>query len=183
MILFVNGCIREESRTLDLANELLRKLGGEYEEVNLLKENIKPLDTESLKYRDQVIQKGDYNDPICKYANQFANADTIVIATPYWDLNFPGILKNYLEQIYVTGIVSRYNDKGIPEGLCRAEKLYFVTTAGGPYIPDYSYNYIRDLVTKAFGVKETKLIVAEMLDIQGMDVPSIMAKAKEEIEL
>lgn len=120
---------------------------------------------------------------MCKYAKQFAAADTIVIAAPYWDLNFPAVLKTYLEQVYVTGIVSRYNEKGIPEGLCKANKLYVVTTAGGPFLPEYSYNYVKDLTTKAFGVKETKLVVAEMLDIQGMDVDKIMREAKANIEI
>ena len=183
MILFVNSCIRKESRTLDLANELLKKLGGKYEEVNLLKEDIKPLDTQSLELRNEIIESGNYDHPMCKYAKQFAAADTIVRAAPYWDLNFPAVLKTYLEQVYVTGIVSRYNEKGIPEGLCKANKLYVVTTAGGPFLPEYSYNYVKDLTTKAFGVKETKLVVAEMLDIQGMDVDKIMREAKANIEI
>ena len=45
------------------------------------------------------------------YAKQFAGADTIVIAAPFWDLSFPAILKTYIENIYVTGIVSRYSKK------------------------------------------------------------------------
>ena len=42
----------------------------------------------------------------------FADADDIIIAAPYWDLGFPAQLKTYIENIYVTGIVSAYNDHG-----------------------------------------------------------------------
>lgn len=49
------------------------------------------------------------------------------------DLSFPARLKIYLENIYVTGIVSKYDENGRPRGLCRAERLYYVTTAGGPF--------------------------------------------------
>ena len=58
--------------------------------------------------------------------------------------------------------------------MCRAEKLYYVTTAGGPYIPDYSYNYIRDLAIQYFGIKETVLIKAEMLDVDGFSADEIV---------
>ena len=33
--LFVNACVRKESRTKALADQLLRKLGGPYEEIRL----------------------------------------------------------------------------------------------------------------------------------------------------
>ena len=58
--------------------------------------------------------------------------------------------------------------------MCRAEKLYYVTTAGGSYIPDYSYNYIRDLTIQYFGIKETVLIKAEMLDVDGFSADEIV---------
>ena len=53
------------------------------------------------------------------YARQFAAADRIVIAAPLWDLSFPAQLKVYLENIYVTGIVTKYSEAGEPVGLCR----------------------------------------------------------------
>ena len=36
MILYVNCCVRQESRTDELAREVLRLLGGDYEEVKLI---------------------------------------------------------------------------------------------------------------------------------------------------
>ena len=117
-----------------------------------------------------------------RLARQFQAADEIVVAAPYWDLAFPAVLKLYLENIYVTGLVSEYTETGEPHGLCRARKLWYVTTAGGPYVPDYSYAYIRTLARDYFGIPETELISAEMLDVQGYDAESIVANTIREIE-
>ena len=142
MTLFINCCPRDSSRTERLARKLLDKL-GEFEEVNPEKEGLVPLDNERLNYRTALLEKGDLSDDIFKYAKQFAAAETIVIAAPFWDLSFPSILKVYIENIYVTGIVSKYNSDGTPKGLCKAKTLYYVTTAGGPYDGRFSFDYLK----------------------------------------
>lgn len=174
MILFINCCARDNSRTLLLAKTLQKRLGGECEELNIYRENLLPLNKKSLQERTELLESGDYSSPIFAYAKQFAAADVIVIAAPYWDLSFPAQLKVYLENIYVTGIVSHYTPDGRPEGLCRAKKLYYVVTAGGPYIPDYSFGYIKTMATQYFGIPEAILIKAEMLDIDGSHPDTIL---------
>ena len=174
MILYVNACMRRESRTHRIAAVLLGKLGGEYEEVKLAEVMPEPLSEKRLQKRTELIEKGDYSDPMFDLARQFQAADMIVIAAPYWDFGFPAVLKAYLENIYVTGLVSAYNSDGTPHGLCRAKKLYYVATAGGPYVPDYSYDYIRTLAVTCFGIPETELIKAEMLDVEGFDAEKIV---------
>lgn len=176
MVLYIDCCAREDSRTRILAKALLEKL-GEYEELDLYKEGLKFLDAERLSKREKLINAGEYDDPEFKYARQWAAADTIVIAAPFWDLSFPAVLKAYIENIYITGIVSRYDEDGRPQGLCKAEKLYFVTTAGGPLDDRYGYGYIRTLACDYFGIKEVKLIKAEMLDVVGFDENKIMEMA------
>lgn len=180
MILFINACAREESRTERLASKLLEKLGS-YEETDLYAADLHPLTEERLAARTALIAAENYDDPMFDFAKKFASADTIVIAAPYWDLSFPSILKVYLENIYVTGIVSRYGSDGRPVGLCKATKLYYVTTAGGPYNPDYSYNYLREMAVNCFGIPETELIKAEMLDVDGFDCWKILKEAEEKI--
>ena len=176
MTLFINCCVREESRTDRLARAVLQKLGGNFTEIKLYEENLKPLDRGTLNKRTALIEQGDYCDPMFNYAKQFASADTIVIAAPYWDLSFPATLKIYIENIYVTGIVSAYDKSGMPVGLCKAKELYYVTTAGGPYDPTYSYGYIESLVKNFFGIPETHLVKAEMLDIEGYDAEEILKR-------
>lgn len=182
MILYVNCCPRDESRTDRLARKLLDKL-GDYEEVNLENEHLIPMTKARLEYRMQLINQNNYSDPMFDYAKQFSAADIIVIAAPFWDLSFPAALKVYIENIYVTGIVSKYGADGRPVGLCKAKKLYYVTTAGGPYDGRYSYDYMQDLAQNYFGIDETMLIQAEMLDIFGNDPEKILAECMEFYDL
>ena len=177
MTLYINCCVRKESRTNRLAKTVLQKLGEDYTELKLYEENLRPLNFEKLNRRTELIEREDFSDKMFDCAKQFANADTIVIAAPYWDLSFPAPLKNYIENIYVTGIVSGYNENGLPVGLCKANDLYYVTTAGGPYDPTYSYGYIESLAKNFFGISKTHLVKAEMLDIAGNDAEKILNNA------
>ena len=108
-------------------------------------------------------------------ARQFAAADTIVIAAPHWDLSFPAALKQYVEQINVRGITFEYTPEGVPVGLCKARKLYYVTTAGGNFVPqDFGYGYIKALAESFYGIKDVELISATGLDIWGADAEAIV---------
>lgn len=183
MVLYINACVRKESRTDELAKEVLGCIGESYIERKLSDEPIFTLSEKRLEHRTEQITKGDYSDAIFDYAKEFASADTIVISAPFWDLSFPTLLKMYIENIYVTGIVSKYGADGKPQGLCRADKLFYVTTAGGPYDSQYSYDYIRELCISYFGIKNVQLVKAEMMDIVGNDVTQIMMNAKQKIHL
>ncbi len=181
MILYINACIRTESRTNRLAKALLDKLGA-YEEVRLTDMEIQPLNEERLDYRAAQIEKQNYNDRIFKLSKQFAQADLIIISAPYWDGQFPAILKTYIENIYSIGIVTKYDEYGKPQGLCKAKKLYYVTTAGGRYNPRFSFDYIDYLVKNMFGIQETELIYAEYLDIEDNDAKKILSQAISDID-
>lgn len=185
MILYVNACVREKSRTDKIARQYLKKRvkesGQSYTELYLPKEDIKPLSEEALENRTSLIEKGDYSDVMFDYAKQFANADEIVIAAPFWDGSFPAILKVYIENIYVTGIVTKFSEEGRPIGLCKAKNLTYVTSAGGQYMPDFSYEYIKCLANVSFGIENTRLIKAEMLDIWGVDAKKIVEEVVNEL--
>lgn len=182
MTLYINSCIRENSRTHRIARALLDKLGGEYTELKLADENLAPHSRESLEKRMELTAAKDFSSPVFDYAKQFAAADIIVISAPFWDLSFPALLKTYIENIYVIGLVSDYDEKGQPHGLCLAKKLYYVTTAGGRYVPDFSYGYIKGL-SEYLGIKETRLIAAEMLDVQGFSAEKILEDAIKNLEV
>ena len=72
MTLYINCCVREESRTDRLARAVLQKLGGDFTELKLYEEKLKPLDRETLNKRTSLIEQGDYSDPMFDYAKQFA---------------------------------------------------------------------------------------------------------------
>ena len=181
MNLYINSCARKESRTNMLASYLLEKLGN-YEEIDLYKEKIKPYGEENVNDRQYKASKFLFDDDIFNYANSFKEAQNIVISAPYWDMSFPSILKVYIENIFAVGLVCQYNEKGETIGLCRAENLYYVVTSGGKYCPDFSYDYIKYLATQCFGIKHTHLVVAENLDIVGADVEKILNDAKKGID-
>lgn len=171
MLLYIDACPRKESRTRLIADALLEKIKSNHcvQRLNLFEENLKPLDEEGLNKRTELLNNKKYEDSMFDYANQFAKADEIIIAAPFWDLSFPAMLKIYLENIYAIGIVSRYGSDGIPVGMCNAKKLYFVTTAGGPFNATFSFDYIEALVKNCFGISEVILVKADMLDVDGFD--------------
>ena len=178
-ILLVNACVRPESRTMELAREVLKHIDGVVEEVNIEKEKILPLTNAQMEKRQAACDAGITDLPMMKYAWQFAEADEIVVAAPYWDLSFPAILKAYFEQITVSGVTFKNMGDGSYKKLCKAKKLYYVMTAGGPiYDPNLGYEYVRTLVSEFYGIKDVKLFTAEMLDVDGADIPEIMKNAK-----
>ncbi len=184
MILFIDACVREESRTRGLAEKAVKLMGGEITRVNLFEENLMPLDGESLKKREACISRADYSDEMFRLAKQLKEADEILIAAPYWDLSFPAVLKCYIEMICVNGLTFAYNEQGIPEGLCRAKRLIYITTAGG-FIPEknFGFDYLKQLFADYFGITESVYIKAEGLDIYGADVAGILEAAEKEIDV
>ena len=178
-ILFVNACVRPESRTKILADHVLSLLSGRVETVDLNTEHIPALDGPELERRNTHLSRGELDAPMLRYARQFAQSDTIVIAAPYWDLMFPALLKIYLEAITVSGITFRYNERGIPESLCKAKRLVYVTTAGGPIGEyDFGFQYVSTMAHGFFGIHDVQCIRAEGLDIIGADVEAILSQAK-----
>lgn len=180
-ILFVNGCPREGSRTLELAKAALAKMQGEVREVRLFEDGPAPLTAQSLRMRDELLAKKEFTHPMFKWARQFAEADEIVVAAPYWDLIFPAMVRSYFEAVTVSGVTFVYGENGIPRGLCRAEKLTYITTAGGPVVRNFGFEYVQALAQAFYGIGETACIKAEGLDIWGADTAAILEEAKSRI--
>ena len=184
MILYIDVCVRGDSRTRELGEALLSRLGGDVVRVNIGEMKFDITDEAFLKQRYSLIAKRMFDDDSFKLARQFAKADAIVIAAPYWDLSFPAALKQYIEKINVLGITFEYSAEGYPIGLCKAKKLYYVMTAGGNYVPEeFGYGYIKALAENFYGIKEVRLIKATGLDIFGNNPEEIMAEAISGIEV
>lgn len=176
-ILFINACVREESRTLFYAREYLKKINGDITELELQKENILPLDKARLETRDRLIAEKKFEDEMLRYARQFAEADEIIIAAPYWDLGFPALLKIYIEAVTVSGITFTY-ERNIPKGLCKAKSLTYITTAGGRIFADFGYSYIKMLAQSMYGIRDTRCIYAENLDVKSIPAERVMELAQ-----
>ncbi|MBO4724944.1 MAG: NAD(P)H-dependent oxidoreductase, partial [Firmicutes bacterium] len=179
-ILFINACVRKESRTRRIAESIIKQLKGNVTEVKPAVATKPITNEEFINSRNKASTTGDFSDAVYDPARQFAEADIIVIAAPYWDLSFPAILKAYFEQINVLGLTFAYTTEGRPYGLCKAKRLIYVTTAGGPIISDeYGYGYVKTLAQAFYGIKDVSQVKAENLDVIGADVEQILRSATE----
>lgn len=185
-ILFINACVRPASRTLELAKHILKNLSANneavVETVDLYNIPLSPLDLDGMRKRDLSVCNQDFSDEAFSLAKQFSLADTIVIAAPYWDLMFPSVLKTYFEAITVSGITFSYSKEGRPVSLCRASKLFYITTSGG-FIGEnnYGFTYAKALAENFYGISDANIncFVAEGLDISPDKANDILQAAKE----
>ena len=182
-VLFIDTCVREESRTKRLADYFLKHINDEISVIRPLDEGISGLDRETLNIRDKALAEKDFTHPVLQYAVQFAKADMIVIAAPYWDLSFPAQLKDYIERVNAVGVTFDYDEKGTPFGMCQAKKLVYITTAGG-YIqdPSFGYGYIQALCRNFYHIPETVMLAAEALDLPGTDIEETLQKTMKNMD-
>lgn len=177
-LLFIDACVRREtSRTERLAKGLLEALGGDFETVVLETAGIKGLDSKDVAIRDEARVSGDFSHPMFDHAKRFIEADTVVIAAPFWESCFPSTLKSYLEAISVPRLTYRYNEQGIPVGNGHA-RVFYVTTRGGPVTDDRDLGYMVVSDTcRSCGATDVRILSASGLDIVGNDVEAIMDEA------
>ena len=182
MILFINACVRTDSRTKRLADCLLAKWDEPVEEVRVGEVHFPMVDEVFLRRRDRLIAAGDFDDPLFDLARQFAAAERVVVAAPYWDLSFPAALKQYFEQINVLGITFAYTADGFPQGLCRAKELFYVSTAGGSYVPEeFGFGYVKALAQGFYGIPKVERFFVGGLDVYGADEEQLLAEGMEAI--
>ncbi len=178
-ILYVDASVRSTSRTAQLADVVLEQLGGEVTRLRLCETAFPVTDEAFLAKRDRACASGDFSDGMFDMAKQFAAADVIVVAAPLYDLSFPAALKQFFEQINVIGLTFAYTADGKPYGLCRAKRLFYLTTSGGPITSDvYGFGYVKALTEYFYGIPECICFRAEGLDIYGADADGIMNRAK-----
>ena len=183
-ILFVNACVRKESRTKRLAEQVIERIktDGDVVEEIYVPDAVEPITNEDfITSRSNASATHSFSEEVYAPARQFAEADVIVVGAPYWDLSFPAILKAYFEQINVLGLTFEYTADGTSRGLCKARKLIYVTTAGGPVISDeYGFGYVRTMAQAFYGIRDVSQVKAECLDMIGADVEKILKEAIED---
>lgn len=183
-VLFVDCCIRREgSRSKQLADHFLAELQktGEYEveTLCLMDENLSYFSDGFFFQRERLLEKGDFSHPRFRYAHQFAAADKIVMAAPFWDLSFPALLKVYIENLCVDGITFHTDETGL-HGLCKADHMVYLTARGGIYTDsemEQGSRYLEQM-TVFFGIEKYDCVAAEGLDIGAWPVEELMDKAK-----
>lgn len=186
MVLFIDACAREGSRSRELAEAVLSHIEEKdpsVERIRLYDHDLKPLTEDKINRREEALAGNDFSDAEFDLARQFAKADLIIMAVPYWDLSFPAILKLYLESVSINGITFVYDEDGTPHGMCNAKKLYYVTTSGGEIgNNNYGYDYVKALTMGLFGVKDAMCIRAVGLDLFSVDAEKVLENAKEQLK-
>lgn len=184
-VLFVNACVRgEKSRTLMLARHFLDIYQKSHPDAviterDLCRERLQPQYPEVLSERDALWAANRLEEPMFEPARQFAAADRIIIAAPFWDLNYPAILKIYLERISVANITFGYDEKGDMVGLCKAKDMVFLTTRGGIYNEagrewmEMGARHLEALCTM-YGVERFQCLAVEGLDDVRRDQEAMM---------
>ena len=188
-ILVLDACVRrEESRTkkmLDCALETLREIhkDWEFDVLTLMDMDLKYWNTESLKARDELLAKKDYDAPVFAYGRQFQQADGVIVAAPFWDLSVPAVLKVYIENVSADGVTFGCNEQGL-YGLCKAQWMLFLTTRGGIWEGsdmEQGGSYM-EAMCKFFGIDSYYHIYADGLDMVDLDGASILEAALDEVE-
>ena len=188
-LLFVDCCISQrgkDSRTLALAERYLAAFRdahpeAEVERVDVGTLNLAPFTPEKLTERDILAQKGDFSAPVFDLARQFAAADSIVMAAPYWDMSYPAQLKLYIEYISANGLCYHYAGDGC-HGDCRAEKLVYLTS-GGDFERANSIGVLHwEQLCAMFGIRQFGYVFAGGLDIDPAKTAALLEQACKKAE-
>ena len=186
-LLFINACVRgERSRTLKLARRFLAGYQKAHPDTvvtqrDLCADRLQPQYPEILAERDALWNAGKLDQPMFEPARQFAAADKIVVAAPFWDLCFPAILKIYLERVTVADLTFGYDAQGAMVGKCRASKLLYITTRGGNYAGtdlEMGTPMLRAMCAM-YGIPELVTLAAEGLDDVRQDGAALLSAALE----
>lgn len=145
-------------KTLSLCLDYLKRKGLHemtFLRLDDLHHEIKPLTKDRLQRRKELLVRKEYGDEIFKFANILKDSDKILIASPFYDLSVPALLKCFIEMCMIAGLT--FKDEGDhAEGLLRAKELLFLYVSGYPICdknPDFASPYIEG-IAKMWGVKE-----------------------------
>ena len=114
---------------------------------------------------------------------EITGVDHIVISTPMWNWSVPSVLKAYIDQIIIPGVLDGSGAAGLT-----GKKVTIVVAQGGSYAEgaprhgwDYETGYLK-LVANALGATDVELILAELTlagVVPGME--SLIGKKEESI--
>ncbi len=154
----------EDSRTKRILKPIVAELGKRYEieTITLDGEDYQSVGRRVLAERFS----GFVPTEIVVQAKKIAAADRIVIASPFWDMSYPAILKVFIENMSLFNITFRDNGTYF-EGLCHCERVLYITTRGmkvrtGDAL-DGATPYIK-AISALWGLGEVITIAADNLD-------------------
>lgn len=185
-ILYINSSPKEHnnSRTLTITDAFINKYKSLHEctitEKKLYEENLYFYNLEKLKIRDKLEAEHNYDSDIFNLAKEFADADKIVVAAPFWDMSFPAILKAYIEHICVCGITFKCCGNNLV-GMAKATKMMYIATSGGYMPSNPGADYMKSLC-KFLGIDEFFQLTVGGFDVVGNDIEKLLYDGKKQAE-
>lgn len=127
-LIYINSIIRkEESRTKRLIDGILEGIKDEVEikEINLNELPLNPYN--EVSYQDKVDNGTE--DLFFRLSKEIAESDGLIIASPFWDMSFPALLKSFLEKISLFDVMFISDDEKCI-GIAKCPFMFYVTTRG-----------------------------------------------------
>ena len=93
---------------------------------------------------------------------EIKNADDILVSTPMWNWSIPSVLKAYIDQIIIPGVL--YGSSA--DDSLKAKRVTIVVSQGGSYVAgprqgwDYETGYLKQVFT-ALGAKDIEVVLSE----------------------
>lgn len=163
-LFYIDACLRSGSNTKKIADAIIGKLSEKYEieTVRLSDCSFPVVKNDILNERNNGYVPEEY----VAMAKKLAAADRLVIASPFWDMSFPSALKVFFENMSLFNVTFASNEKEC-YGLCKAEKVLFITTRGmnistGDEL-EQATPYIKAL-SRLWGLGELYVVSAQNMD-------------------
>jgi len=108
-------------------------------------------------------------------------ADEYVFVTPLWNLSFPSVVKNFIDNFTIAGKTFRYTENG-PMGLLENKKALHIQASGGVYSHgagtalDFSSPYLK-MMLNFVGITDVSQIFVEGMAAMPAQAEEIKAKA------
>lgn len=185
-----------KSRSIAVSTELLNCLKLKYpdlvvQELDLFKMNLPEVLGGSIDAKYAFMGGGLPNEKamtawneIARYAQEFAEADIYLIASPMWNFSIPYKLKQYIDIIMQAGILFNFTAEGVV-GLAKNKKMFCVTSRGNDYSEgsvmnqlDFQEPYLR-AIFGFIGITDASFINAQPMDINSEIAESSLDSAME----
>ena len=79
----------------------------------------------------------------------------------------------------MSGVTFAYGEDGRPHGLCKGDRLFYITTAGGPILDrNCGFDYLKTLCGNMMDFQKMDYVAAECTDVIGFPVEEELQKAE-----
>jgi len=165
-----------ESACMTVANRFIARYAdlyphAEISRLDLFSEDVPEMDFACYERRGKLLspesapeEKTPQIDRIRALSRMVVDCDRMVLAAPVWNLSYPGRLKNFLDDIVLSGETIELN-AGCVNGLLddKERKALFVQSSGGKYVCpplsflNYGWNHMKTLL-RALGFSCVRLL-------------------------